>query len=98
MTFRFYLVALAVVVYSLAVMIGVPVYAQEDNSMTVTTSKGSLDIMLEPIESPSEEVKYKVTFLNPGTDTLHQHQDYDFKILRDGQQLFSAAAQLNQPL
>lgn len=99
MTVRFYLVALTVMLYSLAIIISIPVYAQEgNNSMIVTTSKGSLDIQLEPIESSTPEVKYKVSFLNPGTETLHQHQDYDFKILRDGQQLFSAAATVNQPL
>jgi hypothetical protein len=39
-----------------------------------------------------------VSFLNPGTDTLHQHQDYDFKILRGGQEVFSAAGQTGQPI
>ena len=85
------------------VAIGIlPAYAQQEedsnNSMTTTTSKGSLDIKLEPIESNSTSVTYKVSFLNPGTETLHQHQDYDFKILKGGQEVFSAAKQTNQPL
>jgi hypothetical protein len=38
-----------------------------------------------------------VSFLNPGTDTVHQHQDYDFRILKDdGQEVFSAARQTGQ--
>jgi plastocyanin len=37
-----------------------------------------------------------VSFLNPGTGTLHEHQDYDFRILKDGQVIFSAARQTGQ--
>jgi hypothetical protein len=37
-----------------------------------------------------------VSFLNPGTGTLHEHQDYDFRILKDGQVVFSAARQTGQ--
>jgi hypothetical protein len=82
------------------VAIGVlPAYAQEvDNSMIMTTSKGSLDIRLEPIQSNSTEVRYNVSFFNPGTETLHEHQDYDLRILKNGEEIFSAARQTNQAL
>ena len=77
----------------------IPASAQEDeNSMIMTTSKGSLDIKLEPILLNSTDARFRVSFLNPGTETLHQHQDYDFRILQDGQEIFSAAKQTNQPL
>ena len=76
-----------------------PAYAQEaDNSMIMTTSKGSLDIRLEPIQYDSTEVRYNVSFFNPGTETLHEHQDYDFRILKNGEEIFSAARQTNQAL
>jgi hypothetical protein len=66
--------------------------------MIMSTSKGSLDIRLEPVQANSTDVIYHVSFLNPGTETLHQHQDYDFKILKNGEEIFSAARQTNQPL
>jgi hypothetical protein len=64
--------------------------------MTSPTSKGTLDIRLEPTWKEDGNATFKVSFLNPGTDTLHQHQDYDFIILKDGTEVFSAAKQTNQ--
>ncbi|HEX7031543.1 MAG TPA: hypothetical protein VF172_00945 [Nitrososphaera sp.] len=73
-------------------------YAQEDGGMRGTTSKGTLDIMVEPTWEENGRASFRVSFLNPGTDTLHEHQDYDFRILKDGEQVFSAAQQTNQQL
>jgi hypothetical protein len=79
-------------------------YAQE-SGMTDTTSKGTLDIMVEPTwsqpgsaETGVSKGSFKVSFFNPGTNTLHEHQDYDFRILKDGTQVFSAAQQTGQVL
>src|SRR5688572_6264823 len=74
-------------------------YAQE-GGMTATTSKGTLDIKLEPTFDPDDPHKatFRVSFLNPDTDTLHEHQDYDFRILKDGTEVFSAARQTGQAL
>ena len=66
--------------------------------MIQTTSKGSLDIMLEQTWNASAEAKFKVTFLNPNTTQVHEHQDYDFRIRQGDNELFSAARQVNQPL
>lgn len=71
------------------------VYAQ-DGGMMQTTSKGTLDIRLAPTWNEGGQATFTVSFLNPGTDTLHEHQDYDFRILRGGQQVFSAAGQTGQ--
>jgi hypothetical protein len=65
-------------------------YAQEGGMMK-TTSKGTLDIRLDPVWTEGGQGQFTVSFLNPGTDTPHQHQDYDVRILKDGQQVFSAA-------
>jgi hypothetical protein len=77
-------------------------YAQDNSSgvgMRQPTSGGSLDIMLEPEWSEdNQSAKFKVSFFNPDTDQLHEHQDYDFRILKDGQEVFSAARQTNQDL
>lgn len=86
---------------ALAIILSAPLsaYAQEgENSMTKTTSKGSLDIRLEPVQLSSHEVQFKATFLDPGTNNIHQHQDYDFKIKQGEQEIFSAAKQINQPI
>src|SRR5918992_3464761 len=70
-------------------------YAQ-DGGMAQTTSKGTLDIRLAPTWNEGGQAEFSVSFLNPDTDTLHEHQDYDFRILRGGQQVFSAATQTGQ--
>jgi hypothetical protein len=70
-------------------------YAQ-DGGMVKTTSKGTLDVRLEPMWSEGGQASFNVSFLNPGTGTLHQHQDYDFKILKGDQEVFSAANQTGQ--
>ena len=71
------------------------VYAQ-DGGMVQATSKGTLDISLAPTWNEGGQVTFAVSFLDPGTETLHQHQDYDLRILKDGQQVFSAANQTGQ--
>jgi hypothetical protein len=80
-------------------------FAQEGQGMRQTTTDGTLDILLEPTWNPGSpgsaesQASFRVSFLNPGTDTLHEHQDYDFRILNsNGEQVFSAARQTNQPL
>jgi hypothetical protein len=73
------------------------VYAQ-DGGMVQATSKGTLDISLAPTWNEGGQATFAVSFLDPGTETLHQHQDYDFRILKDGQQVFSAANQTGQAL
>jgi hypothetical protein len=70
-------------------------YAQ-DGGMAQTTSKGTLDIRLAPTWNEGGQAEFTVSFLNPGADTLHEHQDYDFRILQGGQQVFSAASQTGQ--
>ena len=75
--------------------IAAPAYAQE-GGMVKATSKGTLDISLAPTWGDAGEATFTVSFLNPGTQTVHQHQDYDFRILKDGQQVFSAAGQTGQ--
>jgi hypothetical protein len=70
-------------------------YAQ-DGGMVQTTDKGTLDIRLVPMWSEGGQATFTVSFLNPGTDTVHEHQDYDFRILKDGQAVFSAANQTGQ--
>jgi hypothetical protein len=93
----FLMIALLVgAVFSItATIIAAPAYAQE-SGMVKATSKNTLDISLAPTWGDAGEATFTVSFLNPGTQTVHQHQDYDFRILKDGQQVFSAARQTGQ--
>lgn len=71
-------------------------FAQTDGGMRKTTSKGTLDILLKPEWSEGGVAKFNVSFLNPGTDTVHEHQDYDFRILKGDTEVFSTAKQTGQ--
>jgi len=75
-----------------------PAAHAQDGGMVKTTNKGTLDIRLEPVWSESGQAKFNVSFLNPGTEAVHEHQDYDFRILKDGQEVFSAARQTGQAI
>jgi hypothetical protein len=55
-----------------------------------------LDVLLEPIWEDDGNVEFNVTFLNPGSMVPRQHEDYDFRILKDGSEVFSAAKQTGQ--
>src|SRR5918994_5715288 len=89
----FFVVLLLGAIFS--IMTAAAAYAQ-DGGMVKTTNKGTLDIRLAPTWNEGGQATLSVSFLNPGTDTVHEHQDYDFRILRDGQQVFSAASQTGQ--
>jgi hypothetical protein len=90
-------IALLLVAVAGSILTSTAVYAQNDG-MVAKTSKGTLDVRLEQIWDPSADRKatFKVSFLNPGTNAIHQHQDYDFKILKDDTEVFSAAKQTGQ--
>jgi hypothetical protein len=91
--FFFFVVLLLVGIFSITT--ATAAYAQ-DGGMVKTTSKSTLDIGLAPTWNEGGQATFTVSFLNPGTDTVHQHQDYDFRILQGGQQVFSAASQTGQ--
>ena len=67
-----------------------------------STSGGTLDVKLESTPNPiksGQEINYKVTFLQKGTDTVQVHIDYDFIILEDNNtEVFKASQQIGQPL
>lgn len=93
MSTKLYIIALAAILA--AGPFAVPAYAQ---GMEETTSGGTLDITLDPEWTTDAErnVKFHVGFLNPGTDQPHQHQDYDFVIIQDGNEVFRASEQTGQ--
>jgi hypothetical protein len=93
----FFIALLLAAIFSITGTAGAaPAAYAQDGGMMKTTSKGTLDIRLEPVWSDGGQATFNVSFLNPGTGAAHQHQDYDFRILKDGQQVFSAANQTGQ--
>ena len=73
-------------------------FAQEQGWIKKTSGAGSLDIMLEQTWMDGGNGSFKISFLQPNTTKLHEHQDYDVLIRQGDQQIFSAAAETNQPL
>ncbi len=56
-----------------------------------------LDVLVEPQWGQDAQAQIKISFLQSGTNTVQQHIDYDLKISDSaGNQVFSAAGQLNQ--
>jgi hypothetical protein len=93
----FFLVALLLgAIFSVMTTTTPPAVYAQDGGMVKTTDKGTLDVRLEPMWGEGGQADFNVAFLNPGTDSLHEHQDYDIRILKDGQQVFSAANQTGQ--
>src|SRR5215217_500105 len=93
----FFLIALLVgAVFSVTTTIAATAAYAQEGGMVKTTDKGTLDIRLAPAWSDAGQATFTVSFLNPGTQTVHQHQDYDFRIMKNGQQVFSAAGQTGQ--
>jgi hypothetical protein len=92
------LVAMFSVITTTTTAIAPPIAYAQEGGMMKTTSKGTLDIRLDPVWTEGGQGQFTVSFLNPGTDTPHQHQDYDVRILKDGQQVFSAANQTGQAI
>jgi len=73
-------------------------YAQQDQAMVKTTSGGKLDVKLEPSCTNNTNCNFKVTFLQPNSQTVQVHIDYDFVLSKNGATIFDAAKSTNQQL
>jgi hypothetical protein len=72
-----------------------------DPNLLQSTTGGSLDVNITSspeVISTDKEVKFKINFLEPGTDKIQVHVDYDFQVFKNGEEVFSAAKQINQLL
>jgi hypothetical protein len=72
-----------------------------DPNLFQSTTGGSLDVNITSspeVISTEKEVKFKINFIEPGTDKIQVHVDYDFQVFKNGVEVFSAAKQINQPL
>jgi hypothetical protein len=63
-----------------------------------STNASSLDVLLVPLSNVSrEEIHFKVGFLQPNTNELQRHVDFNFIIIKDGKEVFRASNQTGQP-
>lgn len=72
-----------------------------DPNLLQSTTGGSLDVNITTspeVITTDKEVKFKINFLESGTDKIQVHVDYDFQVFKNGEEVFSAAKQINQPL
>jgi len=76
-------------------------YGVMNQNLLQSTTGGSLDVNITTspeVIAPNKEVKFKINFLEPDTDKIQVHVDYDFQVFKNGKEVFSAAKQINQPL
>src|ERR687892_2527468 len=63
-----------------------------------STCASSLDVLLVPLSNVSrEEIHFKVGFLQPNSNELQRHVDFNFIIIKDGKEVFRASNQTGQP-
>ena len=70
-------------------------------NLVQSTTDGSLDVSISPsseVINTNDQVKFKINFFEPGTDKIQVQVDYDFQIWNNGEEIFSAAKQISQPL
>jgi hypothetical protein len=68
--------------------------------LRASTNGKAVDVLVEPVPAQpdnSELTKFMITFLEPGTDTVKQHIDYDVSILKGDKELYRASGQDGQP-
>lgn len=72
-----------------------PAFAQ---GMNQPSSGGSLNVLLEPEWGQNGDAQFKVSFLQPNSETVQEHIDYNLKILdSSGNEVYDAAGEFNQP-
>jgi hypothetical protein len=76
----------------LAVVASIPAVAHAQEGMRKPLSGNSLDVLIEPTLDPDDPHKqnFKVSFLQPGTDTVQVHIDYGFVVKQGDQEIFNA--------
>ncbi|MPZ07870.1 MAG: hypothetical protein GEU26_15890 [Nitrososphaeraceae archaeon] len=80
---------------------GISILAYTTSNSTVlrnSTNASSLEVLLVPLSNVSrEEMHFRVGFLQPETNELQRHVDFNFIIMKDGKEVFSASNQTGQP-
>jgi hypothetical protein len=94
------IISCALFIFLIAVILTIPSMAfGQTSGMRGSTDRKNIDVLIEPSPAPvenKEQTTFKVAFLHPGTDSIVQHIDYDFVIMKDGKEIFKASAQAGQ--
>lgn len=91
---------LALVTLSVAAYYYTPLPVLAEEQLRGSTNGKAVDVLVEPVPAQpdnSEPTKFMITFLEPGTDTVKQHIDYDVSILKGDKELYRASGQDGQP-
>jgi len=74
-------------------------YTMNDSTvLRSSTNASSLEVLLAPLSNVSrEEMHFKVGFLQPNSNELQRHVDFNFIIMKDGKEVFRASNQTGQP-
>src|SRR5688500_4276831 len=75
-----------------------PLARAQQSSMIASLDNANLDVLLEPTWEQDYQVRFRVSFLNSGSDSVKQHIDYSFLIQdTEGVTVFNAGAATGQP-
>lgn len=72
------------------------VFAQQSAPMVQSGNK--IDVKMQQVQSGDKSYMFVVTFLQPKTQNVQVHIDYDVAILQNGNVIFDAAKSTNQNL
>ncbi len=74
-------------------------YTMNDSTvLRSSTNASSLEVLLAPLSNVSrEEMHFKVGFLQPNSNELQRHVDFNFIIMKGGKEVFRASNQTGQP-
>ena len=86
-------------VFSAYIVVSIFAYATSNGTiLRSSTNASSLEVLLVPLSNISnEEVRLRVGFLQPNTNELQRHVDFNLIVLKDGKEVFSASNQTGQP-
>lgn len=87
-----------VIVFSTYNGIFILTYATSNSTVIRSlTNASSLEVLLVPLSNVSrEEMHFRVGFLQPNTNQLQRHVDFNFIIIKDGKEVFRASNQTGQ--
>ncbi|MGH9983587.1 MAG: hypothetical protein ACRD8W_06480 [Nitrososphaeraceae archaeon] len=87
------------IVFSAYNSTSISAYATSNSTvLRSSTNASSLDVLLVPLSNVSrEEMHFRVGFLQPNTNELQRHVDFNLIVLKDSKEVFSASNQTGQP-
>ncbi|MGH9953433.1 MAG: hypothetical protein ACRD5J_17585 [Nitrososphaeraceae archaeon] len=101
------IISITIAVALTIILIAVPSYnntsimaiaSSNETVLRSFTNESILEVLLAPLpSSANDETEFRVGFLQPNKTALQEHVDFNFIILKDGKEVFSASNQTGQP-